>query len=232
MNGGPRKKGCVILFAAGNYNAPLNDPDNAGFQWRHPTYGLVETTGSILNGNAAHPDVMAVAASTSMNRKAVYSNWGKEIALSTPSNNFHPLDRQARVPGRGIWTTDNELYGRGFTAGSRYTGSFGGTSSATPLAAGVAALIIGEGITDPHAVEQILKDTARAPKSGKLDKKFYGAGIIDAQGGNFTAPLDPNVGTAEFVGDRARVCASNGSAVTIRAPAYSSSISRTARQKR
>ena len=44
------------------------------------------------------------------------------------------------------------------------------------------------------------------------------AGIIDAQGGNFTA-----CGTsAAFTGDRARVYASDGSTITICAPAYSS----------
>jgi len=160
-SGGPRKQGVVILFAAGNYNAPLNDPANQGFSWRHPTYGLRETQGPILNGNAVHPEVVAVAASTSQNRKAAYSNWGRETAICAPSNNFHPLEPQTRVPGRGIWTTDNEQFGGGFTGGSRFTGRFGGTSSATPLAAGVAALVIS---ANPQLsagqVRQILQETA------------------------------------------------------------------------
>jgi subtilisin family serine protease len=184
VNGGPRKKGCVILFAAGNYNAPLNDPDNAGFQWRHSRYGLQDTNGPILNGNAAHPDVIAVAASTSMNRKAVYSNWGKEVALSTPSNNFHPLDRQARVPGRGIWTTDNEQHGGGFTSGSRYTGSFGGTSSATPLAAGVAALIVSANPTlTADEVKQIMQSTADKIEDDLADPVLgHNKGTYDGDG--------------------------------------------------
>lgn len=160
-SGGPRKKGCVIVFAAGNYNAPLNDPHNTKFQWHHPVYGLVETEGPILNGEAAHPDVISVSASTSQNRKAAYSNWGKEISVCAPSNNFHPLDYQVRVPGRGIWTTDNEEFGEGFTGGSRFTGRFGGTSSATPLVAGVAALVI---TANPEftagEVKGILQETA------------------------------------------------------------------------
>ena len=31
------------------------------------------------------------------------------------------------APGLGIWTTENEAVGSGFTANSRYTGDFGGT---------------------------------------------------------------------------------------------------------
>ena len=160
-SGGPRKKGCLIVFAAGNYNAPLNDPANTGFVWRHPEYGLVNTNGPILNGNATHPDVVAVSASTSLNRKAAYSNWGQEISVCAPSNNFHPLDPQANVPGRGIWTTDNEQFGYGFTGGSRFTGEFGGTSSATPLTAGVAALVISANPElTAREVKQILQETA------------------------------------------------------------------------
>lgn len=160
-SGGPRKKGCVIVFAGGNNNAPLNDSNNTSFEWYHPDYGLVETQGPILNGNATHPDVIAVSASTSLNRKAAYSNWGKEISVCAPSNNFHPLDRHAYVPGLGIWTTDNEQYGDDFTGGNRFTGHFGGTSSATPLVAGVAALVISANpALGAKEVKQILEETA------------------------------------------------------------------------
>lgn len=160
-SGGPRKKGCVIIFAAGNYNAPLQDLENTSFTWRHPLYGILKTQGPIVNGFATHPNVIAVAASTSLNRKAAYSNWGREIAVCAPSNNFHPLDRNIHVPGRGIWTTDNEDYGLDFTPGSRFTGRFGGTSSATPLVAGVAALVLS---ANPELtaveVKEILQATA------------------------------------------------------------------------
>lgn len=153
--GGPRGKGCVILFAAGNYNAPVRDMQNQGFIWRHPSQGLKETTGPIVNGHAAHPSVMAVAASTSQNRKAAYSNWGKEIDVCAPSDNVHPIDFQLRQPGQSIWTAYNEMLG------SRYTDQFGGTSAATPIVAGAAALVIAANPTlTGEQVREILQKTA------------------------------------------------------------------------
>ena len=41
--------------------------------------------------------------------------------------------------------------------------AFMGTSMASPHVAGVAALVVGEGVTNPDEVEKILKDTARKP---------------------------------------------------------------------
>jgi subtilisin family serine protease len=161
--GGPHGKGCIICFAAANFDAPINDPVNKeGFIWLDYGAGVLrKTTGPILNGFAAHPHVIAVAASTSLNRHAAYSNWGNEVSICAPSNNFHPRNPQESVPGLGIWTIDNEPYGEGFTKNSRYTGEFGGTSSATPLAAGVAALVLSANpqLTSTQ-VKTILQDTA------------------------------------------------------------------------
>jgi subtilisin family serine protease len=161
--GGPRGKGCVICVAAGNDNAPIRDLTNSGgVDYLQPPFGLpTRETGPILNGLAANPNVIAVAASTSLNRHAAYSNWGAQISVCAPSDNSHPLDEKRFVPGRGIWTTDNEAFGDDFTAHSRYTGLFGGTSSATPLVAGVAALVLSANPELSAAqVKEILQDTA------------------------------------------------------------------------
>jgi subtilisin family serine protease len=133
----------VICVAAHNFNAPLRDLGlpNA-VPWRDGEGRLRTSRGKILNGLACHPDVIAVSASTSLNRKAQYSNWGAEVSVCAPSDNWHPTDSAAYTPGRGIWTIDNEGVGAGFSANSRYTGAFGGTSSATPLVAGIAALML------------------------------------------------------------------------------------------
>jgi serine protease len=59
-----------------------------------------------------------------------------------------------------------------------------GTSMASPHVAGVAALIVSAGVTEPDAVEKILKESARVPAAGPnkgtADPLKYGAGIIDA----------------------------------------------------
>ena len=138
-------KGCVILFAAGNDNTPIDDAINGTHHF---------------NGEAGHPDVMAIAACTSMNKKSAYSGWGREISVCAPSNNFWPGDVSRKLPGRGIVTTDNGMHGSGFDSGL-YTERFGGTSSATPLVAGVAALVISANPTLTAAqVREILETTA------------------------------------------------------------------------
>ncbi len=192
VSGGPRGKGCVICFAAANFNAPINNPDpNQIFRWRDYEGRARETRGAILNGNAVHPNVVAVAASTSMNRHSEYSNWGKEISVCAPSNNFDPrLSRYA--PGLGIWTTDNE--NGGFDSGI-FTGRFGGTSSATPLVAGISALMLS---ANPNLtakeVKEILQRTAdkiaddqpdlEGNKRGRYDQnghsEWFGYGKVNA----------------------------------------------------
>jgi subtilisin family serine protease len=85
-------------------------------------------------------NAIAVGASTDRGELAAYSNVGQEIAFVAPSSGGV----------RGIYTTDVSYANRGFNIGEAsaggadglHTNDFGGTSSATPLAAGVAALIL------------------------------------------------------------------------------------------
>jgi serine protease len=125
---------------------------------------------------AAYPHSIAVASTQFDETTTFYSNWGKEIDIAAPGGN-------TRVDQNGDGFPDGVLQNTvvpGDTKRNDYLW-FMGTSMASPHVAGVAALVVGAGVTDPDAVEKILKETAREPKSGRTDNQNrYGAGIIDA----------------------------------------------------
>ena len=161
-------KGCVIVFAAGNANRPIH---GTIFE-RGWTNELLRGPTNWLSGFAVHPDVIAVSACTSLSKKAAYSNWGTNVAVCAPSNNAPPgmwfektgfistaPQVNAPTPGSGVFTTD--LLGvAGYEVGD-FVGSFGGTSSACPVVAGVAALVLSANPDLTAAqVKRILQDTA------------------------------------------------------------------------
>ena len=153
-------KGCVVLFAAGNEDRPLD--------------GAVNGTVS-HQGFALHPDVIAVAASNSLDERSSYSNFGPEIAVCACSSGS---------PGRRIVTTDRR--GTNGYSSSDYANDFGGTSSATPLTAGLAALILSLNPELTAAeVKQVIMNTA--DKIGEATGEYvdghspwYGHGRINA----------------------------------------------------
>ncbi|PPJ64117.1 S8 family serine peptidase [Cuspidothrix issatschenkoi] len=165
---GRKGKGCVIIFAAGNANRPLNGSVNEQ-NWPK---NIVQGRTNWLSGFAVHPDVITVSASTSLNKKAAYSNWGDNISVCAPSNNAPPgmwfqetgyvYTQPAIVSalvGVGMLTTD-QIGGAGYDAGN-FTNNFGGTSSATPIVAGVAALVLSANPDlTAQQVKRILQDTA------------------------------------------------------------------------
>jgi subtilisin family serine protease len=158
-------RGCVIVFAAGNDNRDVNNP-----------------AGGSIDGFAIHPDVIAVAASTSRDERSNYSNFGREISVCAPSSG---------AGGWGILTADvtgiNAQTGEplGYDEGD-YTYTFGGTSSACPLTAGVAALMLSVAPTlTAKEVKRILQRTARkiGPAGGydaSGHSRQFGYGCINA----------------------------------------------------
>ncbi|WP_193197870.1 S8 family serine peptidase [Nostoc sp. MG11] len=165
---GRNGKGCVILFAAGNANRPVNGTVNE----RNWPKNILQGNTNWLSGFTVHPDVMAIAASTSLNKKAAYSNWGINISVCAPSNNAPPgvsfqetgfVYTQPAIAtslsGLGVFTTD-QLGAAGYDPSS-FTDNFGGTSSATPVVAGVAALVLSANSDlTAQQVKRILQETA------------------------------------------------------------------------
>jgi subtilisin-like proprotein convertase family protein len=170
-------KGCVITWAAGNGNESV---DNDGY--------------------ASYPKVLAIAASNDRGKKADYSDMGAALWCAFPSSNGAP----SLTPG--IWTTDVSGAG-GYNSGSEgdgdaaghYTNSFGGTSSACPGAAGVAALVIAR---NPELrwdqVKELLRrscdpiDASGGGYNGAGHSNLYGYGRLNAKSAvELAAPARP-----------------------------------------
>lgn len=115
-------RGVVSFLAAGNTAANLSHPGN--------------------NNIADHDKVITVAASINADIRSGYSCFDPAIDICAPSNG-DSTQTTAGAPGKA--TTDKVGGGNlsGQTGGAlNYRDNFGGTSSATPLAAGVAALML------------------------------------------------------------------------------------------
>ncbi|MEM8906486.1 MAG: S8 family serine peptidase [Bacteroidota bacterium] len=135
---GRKGKGCIVLYAVGN-----DDLDFVSFY-------------------SAHPDVIAVAASTSKDQHANYSNRGREVTICAPSNGDWPIIAARASWDEGVsWETGAFRFWRdGRSRGSRYK-HFGGTSSACPLVAGICALLLSVNpALTAREVKEILSVTA------------------------------------------------------------------------
>jgi serine protease len=125
---------------------------------------------------AAYPGAIAVSATRSDEAITFYSNYGKDVDIAGPGGDTTDGRGNRTNPDGGVLQNTIEI---GNPAKDGYF-AFMGTSMASPHVAGVAALVVGEGVTDPDIVEQILKDTARKPSEQKFSADKYGAGIVDA----------------------------------------------------
>ena len=204
QTGGRRGNGIVFLWAAGNENCPIDLITNTDVPysngWRQNPDNTWSWVGVRRSRNFRHnltelPGVMHIAALASTAQRSHYSNYGPSISLCAPSSNSHAYFR-ASVRGLGITTTTGNP--------QNVTDSFGGTSSATPLVAGVAALIISAnpalGASD---VIQILKQTASkqldmqgyprtGPASYDLNPNWDVSPIAPFEDGAFTDTGDPD----------------------------------------
>jgi serine protease len=116
-------------------------------------------SGRSVGWPAAYPEVVAVSATDSNDNIAYFSSRGPQIAIGAP----------------GVNVTQQTICNNGRDKCEVF-GTFNGTSMASPHVAGVAALLVGQGVTDPSALRDTLQSTAR-PKG---EKNLYGAGILDA----------------------------------------------------
>jgi subtilisin family serine protease len=173
--GGRRRKGIVFIWSAGNSDRPLHalvdklvpyekiEPDGVS-----GVLGVrMRSARKFVNQLVGLENVLHVAASTSGAKRARYSNYGNGIMLCAPGHNDSlPFGcPSADVVGDMIYTS-------GFNPGlPAVEASFGGTSAAASIVAGVAALTISANQSLSAAeVVTILKETA---ERDKLDFSGY-----------------------------------------------------------
>lgn len=153
---GRNGRGTAVFFASGNEGRRVATP-------------------------AAFDETIAVGASTDMAERAGYSNYGPELDLVAPSHGgieaIYTTD-VANPPGRGFNPGESSLGG----ADGMHTNIFGGTSSATPLAAGVGALVLSiQPKLDREELRCLLRETAEKigdpsgyDPGGRCDEYGYG----------------------------------------------------------
>jgi serine protease len=158
-------KGAFISIAMGNEYEEGNPVD-------YPAAYAAEIDG-----------VMSVGALGPSLTRAFYSNTGPHLEISAPGGS----DREGGASGL-IWQStilraDSNPESVISPRFDRYAESgYEGTSMAAPHVAGIAALIISQGVTNPAAVETVIKKTARflgAPNPATPGRnQAYGYGLI------------------------------------------------------
>jgi subtilisin family serine protease len=158
--------GCVIVFAAGNENRDINAAVNS------------------KNGFAIHPNVISVAACTSRDERSDYSNFGSEISVCAPSSGSGGR-RVCTSDVSGTFSASGRVVEAGYSVGP-VTMDFGGTSSSTPLVAGVAALLLSiKPSLTAVEVKNILQNTSRkigaaSDYAANGHSKYFGYGCVNA----------------------------------------------------
>ncbi len=169
-----------------NDDTPLPDATRAAIDYATTTgRGGKGTVIFFAAGNSAddtvhdnyvsYPSVVCVAASTNLDVRAGYSRFGDALSVSAPSS------------GGTLSITTTDVTGGGGYSAEDFTSTFGGTSSACPLAAGIGALVLS---VSPDLTWQQVKavieatadkiDTANGQYDAFGHSRMYGYGRVNA----------------------------------------------------
>ncbi|WP_159293788.1 S8 family serine peptidase [Microcystis aeruginosa] len=182
-------KGAISYIATGNgFGAPVSFPANL---------------------SSTIPGVIAVGASTNLDQLASYSNVGPQVDFVAPSGG-------PTYGGTANIVTTDRTGADGYNSTSDYTTTgadgFSGTSSATPLAAGIGALILAQ---DPSLtaaqVRGLMRNTTDLIGPVAYDNKGfntqYGYGRVNAN----TAIRGVGIAEIQVLQDRTNIADNTGS---------------------
>jgi len=120
-------------------------------------------SGGAVGFPGASEGVIGVSAIGKNDKLAPFSSRGDEVDLAAP----------------GVAVVQQTICESGRNKCEVFPG-YSGTSMAAPHVAGAAALLISLGVTDPEAVEGLLKSQARVVDDSAAGRKLYGSGILQA----------------------------------------------------
>jgi serine protease len=121
---------------------------------------------------------MSVAAVSRNQQRAYYSNTGTYVEIAAPGGDFRADSLSGTIFQYGIVFDDYDPSDVIFPRFDRYADTPSqGTSMAAPHVAGLAALLMSQGVTKPAAVEALITATARDLGPAGRDNNF-GAGMI------------------------------------------------------
>ncbi len=147
--------GVTIVCAAGNEGSGLNRPS-------YPA--------------AYNAYCIAVAATRYDETRSSYSNYGTYVDLAAPGGDTSVDQNGDGYPDGVLQNTFNPTTKKVSDFGYWF---FQGTSMASPHVAGVAALLIADGVSGPDQVREALQNTAEDKGAAGWDAS-YGWGIVDA----------------------------------------------------
>ncbi|MEE3100150.1 MAG: S8 family serine peptidase, partial [Pseudomonadota bacterium] len=201
-------RGCVVLFSVGaqgrDFDAPEGDPRR------------------VLNGFAAHPDVVAVTATTSMDELAEGADRGACLWIAAPAGGAGGWGVVTSDVSGFVTQPDGRVVHRGEGPGARVALA-GGPSAACALTAGVCALVLtaNPALTSAE-LRALLAETARPlpdqrrdlpprsaadglasgePAAGAGRDRRYGHGCVDAYAAVLAASQLPGARALTFGGD-------------------------------